>query len=133
MIISISFGHKRLLKRLTVAHNAEVQRDYDNGLLDDEPQGQTPLEMLETILFVYALQNYPQELFKDYQEQARQDHKQEPDRLYTFSFTAEEVTEILNALNHSNAPEQSALYHKVFEQFRSQKSEEKESQRRATQ
>lgn len=54
--------YKALLKRLTAAHNAEVEQNYLDGMLDSVPEPLTENETLELILTSYALEHYPSTL-----------------------------------------------------------------------
>ncbi len=54
--------YRALLKRLTAAHNAEVEQNYLNGMLDAVPKPLTENETLELILSTYALEHYPSTL-----------------------------------------------------------------------
>jgi hypothetical protein len=54
--------YKALLQRLTAAHNAEVEQNYLNGMLDAVPKPLTENETLELILSTYALEHYPSTL-----------------------------------------------------------------------
>ena len=51
--------YKSLLQRITARHNAEIQQRHDNGELDFVPTDRTPETMLETIIALYARDNYP--------------------------------------------------------------------------
>lgn len=52
--------YRALLQRLTAAHNAEVEQNYLDGMLDFVPQPMTDTETLELILSSYALEHYPE-------------------------------------------------------------------------
>lgn len=51
--------YKSLLERIAARHNAEIQQRHDNGELDFVPTDRTPETMLETIIALYARDNYP--------------------------------------------------------------------------
>lgn len=51
--------YKSLLERITARHNAEIQERHDAGELDFVPTDRTPDTMLETIIALYARDNYP--------------------------------------------------------------------------
>lgn len=51
--------YKSLLERITARHNAEIQERHDRGELDFVPTDRTPETMLETIIALYARDNYP--------------------------------------------------------------------------
>lgn len=51
--------YKSLLERITARHNAEIQERHDAGELDFIPTDRTPDTMLETIIALYARDNYP--------------------------------------------------------------------------
>lgn len=48
-----------LLDRITARYNKELQQQHDAGELDFVPKDRTREEMLETIISLYALENYP--------------------------------------------------------------------------
>lgn len=52
--------YRALLQCLTAAHNAEVEQNYLDGMLDFVPQPMTDTETLELILSSYALEHYPE-------------------------------------------------------------------------
>lgn len=54
--------YKVLLQRLTAAHNAEVEQNYLDGMLDVAPEPMSEDETLELILATYALEHYPSTL-----------------------------------------------------------------------
>lgn len=57
--------YKSLLERITARHNAEIQQRHDAGELDFVPTDRTPETMLETIIALYARDNYPDLLTGD--------------------------------------------------------------------
>lgn len=50
---------KSLLDNITKRYNAEVQQRYVHGEYDFIPKDRTADEMLEAIIALYALENYP--------------------------------------------------------------------------
>ena len=48
-----------LLEHITERYNADVQQHYYDMLIDRIPEKETPETMLETIIVMYALRNYP--------------------------------------------------------------------------